>query len=156
MTEDNQNEIIDLDFDMGDVNIERPVFKDQIVDLVCIKTIKKPSKSTPGNNNLDVEFKSTSPLETTDGKTFPPGQVLFDSMPLQDSGKMTAGQWRERPTKLHFALTGDKSGKISTGLWQGKTVKAKLKVRPERTDEKSGETYPPKHEISFYYPPTAA
>lgn len=157
MTEDNtQNEIIDLDFSMEEVDIERPVFKDQIVKLVCIGTSVKASKSTEGNRNLDVQFKSTTPLLTTSGKEFAPGQILFDSMPMQDSGKMSPGQWKERPAKLHYALTGDKSGKPSTAQWQGKEVTAKLKLRPARTDDRTGQEYPEKHEISFYYPPTAA
>lgn len=150
MSDENQNEIIDLGFDQSEVQFEYPVLKECVTTLTCAKTYVKTNDD--GKRRLMVEFTTTEPLEDIGGKVIQPGFKITEGCIMYDTGKMQPGDWQKRPAKIHFALTGEKTGKPNTGQWQGKTAKVKLIVSSERTDENTGKTYPARNDIGVYYP----
>jgi hypothetical protein len=142
------NEIIDLGYNVEDVDLSRPVLAAGTYPFTVVGVAAEQSKSNPQNRNLKVTFALAAVAEATNGKLVNPGFRLTMYMPLQDVGKMQPGQWKERPAQLHNGL--GLTGAISTGEWTGKTVNCTVKVTPSRTDDASGRTYPEGNEITRF------
>jgi hypothetical protein len=154
-----QSEIIDLGFNVEDVDLSRPVMKPGRKRFTVVSTTKVPTKTDNEDGSkynlqvvfsLDEEAESTKKDDSGATRMIHPGFKLTQSLPLQDSGKMSKDQWKERPTQLHRAITGEKGG-INTGAWQNKTVILDITVKPKSTG-KDGKEYPEGNDIKGYYP----
>jgi len=140
--ENTQNEIIDLGFDVSEADVTRPVLKDGTYDMTIGFTRSETSKN--GHPMLLVGFRLAQNAEDTTGKTVNPGFTLIQRYLTQPTGKMTKEQIQDRFKRIHFAAAGE--GKVNTGAWIGKTVKARVKIR-----EAQGE-FGESNDISNVYP----
>lgn len=146
MLDETNSEFIDLDFDMAEAELSRPIIKDTTIKA-RVKSTKLSTKDN-GDRNLEVTYETAQPTTSSEGKELPEGQLLKKSYPMEDRGQMRAGQARDTLGKIHFAVTGDKEGRPNTGAWLNKLIVLKLSIRPERTDEATGRTYEASNEIS--------
>lgn len=154
-----QNEIIDLGFDVDQVDLSRPTLKAGRYKFSVNSTVQKPTqKDNPDGTkkNLVIAFRLEQPAEATkrdaEGKvvTISPGFTITENWPMWDSPKMSKDQWKERPARLHSAL--GLTGGVNTGAWQGRSFLAEVVIRPARKDEATGETYPESNSIKRVYP----
>jgi hypothetical protein len=148
-----ESEIIDFGFSAGDVDLSRPVLKAGKHRFRIVSTTKKPSTN---GSNLATVFELAEPVEATkrndDGtpRIVQPGFKITMTKPMQDSGKMRPGQWREWPTTIQLAATGDK-GALNTGGWINKEVLCDVTIRPAHTGD-DGKTYEESNDIARVHP----
>lgn len=123
--ETQENEIIDLGFDVNEADVARPILKDGTYDMTIGFTRKETSKN--GHPMLLVGFRLAQTAEDTNGKSLNPGFTIVQRYLTQPTGKMTQEQIQDRFKRIHFAAAGE--GKVNTGAWIGKTVRARVKIR---------------------------
>lgn len=143
MAEENtQNEIIDLGFDVTEADVARPVLKDGTYDMTIGFTRGETSKN--GHPMLVVGYRLAQNAEDTQGKQVNPGFTVMQRYLMKPTGKMTQAQINDRFKRIHFAAAG--AGKVSTGAWTGKTVRARVKIREAEGD------FAESNDISGVYP----
>ncbi len=149
-TETQQNEIIDLDFDMKDVDLSRPVLKDGTYDSTIAFT--RTQKTKNGHPQMLIGHRLAEVAENTKGEQVKPGFTLIQRVLMQPTGDLTKKMIDERLGAIHFAATGSKEGKPNTGQWLGKTVRIRVKLREPSVNKVTGEEYPESNEVSGVYP----
>lgn len=154
MTPENPNEVIDVGFDVGEAELDRPVLKPGTYKFTITSTSKEPSKSTEGGENLVVNYSLAEMAESTKGEPINPGFTLRQWNPMKPVGKMTEKQIKDRLGSIHFAATGEKTGKITTDKWIGKTVRVRIALREPRKNEQTGQEYGASNDIQRVYPAT--
>jgi len=125
MAEETQNEIIDLGFDVNEADVARTILKDGTYDMTIGFTRRETSKN--GHPMLLVGFRLAQDAEDTVGKKVHPGFVINQRYLTQPTGNLTQEMVQDRFKRLHFAAAGE--GKVNTGAWIGKTVRARVKIR---------------------------
>ncbi len=155
MADETNNEMIDLDFDMSEVDLSRPVLKAGTYDATIAFTRKDVTKKS-NTPVLLVGFRLAQTAEDTKGNTVNPGFTITQRIITQPSGKLTQKMINERLARIANAATGAKAGKPNTGEWIGKPVRVAIKLRDEHKDEATGETYPASNEVNNVYPPPQA
>src|SRR4030095_5792514 len=108
MEETQQNEIIDLGFDVSEADVARPVLKDGTYDMTIGFTRQETSKN--GHPMLVVGFRLAQNAEDTQGKQVNPGFTITQRYLREPTGKMTKQQVQDRFKRIHFAAAG--AGKV--------------------------------------------
>lgn len=149
---DNQdNEIIDLGFDVTEADVARPILKDGTYDFT-ITSVKSGESSQAKIPQISVGYKLAQDAEADDGKPVRAGQVtLFANYLRQPTGKLTEAMIRERFQQIHFAAAG--AGRVNTEAWLGKPVRCRVSIREKRTDQKTGKEYAARNEVDRVLPP---
>jgi hypothetical protein len=137
-----QNEVIDLGFNVTEADVARPILKDGTYDMTIAFTRQETSKN--GHPMLVVGYRLAQQAEDTNGKPLNPGFMITQRYLTQPTGKMTSEQIQDRFKRIHFAAAG--TGKVSTGAWTGKTIRARVKIREAEGD--FGES----NDVSAVYP----
>lgn len=140
--ETQQNEVIDLGFDVNEADVARPVLKDGTYDMTIGFTRSETSKN--GHPMMLVGYRLAQDAEDTQGKKVNPGFMILQRYLRQPTGNMTQSMVEDRFKRIHFAAAGE--GKVNTGAWIGKTVRARVKIR-----EAQGE-FGESNDISAVYP----
>ncbi len=143
--EEAQNEIIDLNFDVTEADVARPILKDGTYDFTIRSTRQETSKK--GHPMLIVGFALAQMVETVDNKEVNPGFTITSYYLMQPVGKMTQEMVNDRFKRIHFAAAG--AGRVNTGEWIGKSVRCQVKIREAEGD------YSASNEIAGVYPPAA-
>lgn len=150
-----------LDLDLNTVDTSMPLIAEgSIVDMQIAKVELKPT-STPGNNMLNIDFKTTTPSKAVDGADLGAGVHIFHNINLAPSGKATWEMVGKNIAQLTQAAqiqipgTGftEQLGNLSTNyvaILQGQNVRAKLKVTPAGVNPKNGKSFNAKNEVSVF------
>lgn len=142
MSEDTQNEIIDLGFDVNEADVARPILKDGTYNFKIGFTRKETSKN--GHEQVLVGYRLEEVAEDTNGRPVNPGFTIISRYLTKPTGKMTQEMISDRFKRIHFAAAGE--GRVNTGEWIGKSVRARVKIR-----EAQGE-FPESNEIAGVMP----
>lgn len=150
---DNDNEIIDLGFDVTEADVARPILKDGTYDFT-ITSVKSGESSQAKIPQISVGFKLAQDAESDDGKPVRAGQVvLFRNYLRQPTGKLTQEMIQNQFQQIHFAAAG--AGRVNTEAWLNKPVRCRVSIRESRTDKQTGKTYAARNEIERVLPPAA-
>lgn len=145
-----------LDLDLNSVDTSMPLLAKGIYELMVTKVESKTSSK--GNPMLALEFSTTMPSKSVEGKDMGPNVKVFHNLNLAPSGKAT---W-EMITRSVASIV-QSAGVSATwqdvqtnpvGVFQGKTVRASVDVAPAGVDA-SGKAYRAKNEIVVFMKPQA-
>lgn len=127
-------EPLDIDVDLSNVDTSMPLLPVALYDLV-IDDLKKEDNKDKTGHNLTVTFKTTSPIESVQGKPINPGFTLKKWFPLQPSKKEnTTWDYRTGLAQLIDAAYGTTMGdrpKITDDL-KGKVVRARVNIEKNK------------------------
>lgn len=147
-----------LSMDLGSVDTSFPMADPGTYDLKCIKSEITPVKDAAKGNMWKVTFTNISPLAGKRGRDSvtinPEGIQFFDQAILNPMGKAKWDQVMVGVAKLvqAFKLTGATLPTIES--WhktvEGRIVRAKVSIAPQRQDKVTGATYAPRNQIDEY------
>lgn len=141
--------MIDLGFDQSEADLSRPVIKPTTAEATC--TYTKMAETKNGHPQLLIGWRFDTELEKVDGTKLSKFSIT-QRVITKPTGGLTQKMITDRLGQIHFALTGAKTGRPNTGEWIGKKARVVVKLREERTDENTGQTYAASNEVSSVYP----
>jgi hypothetical protein len=136
-----------LDEDLSGVDTSIPLLKEGIYNLE-IAEVKQQSTSDNAGQMLKIKFKTTEDSPSVTGDIVHAGFPVYHNILTTPKGDMTADMVRKNLAGFAQALGVPRLTPLES--LNGRVLKAKLRVRKERTDEKTGKTYAASNEIATF------
>lgn len=141
-----------LDTDLGTVNTAMPLVSPDLMELKVEKAEIVATKDGLGKM-LSLELSTTTPQQSPEGETISPGVRVFHSVLYTPKGKMTADMVkRSMGEVVQAAGMSVKLGEIEQWHKQleGKVLKCRVIIEPERTNAATGETYRARNAVKTF------
>lgn len=136
-----------LDEDLSGVDTSLPLLKESILTLEVAEIKEQPTSDNAGQM-LKIKFKTTEDQPSVTGDVVHAGFPVYHNILTTPKGDMTADMVRKNLAGFAQALGVPRLTPLE-GL-VGRTLKAKVRVRKERTDERTGKTYAASNEIATF------
>lgn len=139
--------------DFNTVDTSRKLLAKGHYEMIVQKAELQQAKS--GGRLIYIELKSNAPAMSSTGDQLEAGQVVFDRIMCQPTGKSTPQIVAQSIGRLVQAIPGGVPGASGTNFDQwvptlaGKVVKAAIDVEPEGS--KDGKSFPAKNVVGYYH-----
>jgi hypothetical protein len=144
-----QNEVIDLNYDVTEADVARPILQGGTYNFTIQRTYQEQSRKA-GIPTLVVVYNLAEVAKDTQGRDVNPGFTVFQRILMKPTGGLTKEMIDQRIKSIHFAAAGE--GRVTTGVWIGKTVRCRVSLREAHRDEATGTEYGESNEISRVMP----
>jgi len=128
---DASNMVLDLDnMDLSTVATGMPMIPECLCELEVTKVELKANKAGNGQN-LHIEYATTQPITSVEGRLLNPGFKVFDLIPLTPTEKYDP---KVRLAEFKEATTGSKAGAFNP-LEQYLNARVTVRIKIERSEE---------------------
>jgi hypothetical protein len=148
-TQTEQNEVIDLGYDVTEADVARPILQAGTYDFTIQRTYQEASRKA-GIPTLVVVYSLTEVAKDTQGRDVNPGFTMFQRILMKPTGGLTKEMIDQRIKSIHFAAAGE--GRVTTSAWIGKTVRCRVSLRESHKDEATGTEYGESNDIARVLP----
>lgn len=138
-----------LDEDLSSIDTSFPIVKEGIYDLELM-TVEEVSTKDQQGSMVKIKFALTEDAQGVSGDVVNKGYPIFHQIVVTPKGGLTMEMVKKSLASVLQPMGMKSLRDLLTAGKQGKIVRVKLVVQPERKDKETGKTYPARNEIKTF------